>query len=117
MKEIKEIKKFVIKQMKEAPFTLTSSYDDKTYESDYLKILIDDGDIKLELNSLSNFIFTLSDISLSKFRFMILMLRVIRSANESKNRNRKESLSMKWNKFLDINKELKRDSRIDNVLK
>jgi hypothetical protein len=118
MDKIKEIKKFVIDQMKKAPFAnMKYGSSHQRYESDYIVIDIEDGVVLFTMKkSNSDFKFGLSDIKLSKIRFNFLMIRVKKSANEFKERVRKESLSLKWDKFLDINKSLNRDRKIKEVL-
>jgi hypothetical protein len=120
-KTIKEIKSFVINQMKIGQFASIVREDYEKYESDY--IIITKEIITKEKKDLfisikkSDLQLTLKDLNLSKLRFMILMIRVKKSASNFKERSKQEMISLKWNRFLDNNKDLKRDKKLNDILK
>jgi hypothetical protein len=115
-KTIKEIKSFVINQMKIGQFASIVREDYSKYESDYLIITKEEKDLFISIKK-SDLQLTLKDLNLSKLRFMILMLRVKKSANNFKERSKQEMISLKWNRFLDSNKDLKRDKKLNDILK
>jgi len=115
-KTIKEIKSFVINQMKIGQFASIVREDYSKYESDYLIITKEEKDLFIFIKK-SDLQLTLKDLNLSKLRFMILMLRVKKSASNFKERSKQEMISLKWNRFLDNNKDLKRDKKLNDILK
>jgi hypothetical protein len=115
-KTIKEIKSFVINQMKIGQFASIVREDYEKYESDYLIITKEEKDLFIFIKK-SDLQLTLKDLNLSKLRFMILMLRVKKSASNFKERSKQEMISLKWNRFLDNNKDLKRDKKLNDILK
>jgi hypothetical protein len=121
MNEIKEIKSFVITQMKIGQFASIVRQDlvggaYEKYESDYLIITKEKKDLFISIKK-ADLKLTLKDLNLSKLRFMLLMLRVKKSVNNFKERSKHEMISYKWNRFLDDNKELKRDKKLNDILK
>jgi hypothetical protein len=112
-KSLKEIKKFVINQMKSGSFSPGEWGRKKIYESEYLIITEEDGDILFKLN---NFELKPSDIGLSKLRIYFLMFGIKRSAKLFKERVKEEMISRKWKQFLERNKDLNRDRKIDKIL-
>lgn len=117
-KSLKEIKQFVINQMKSGGFTSKELGNEKIiYESDYLIITIkEDGDILFKIKKSNDFELKPSDIGLSKLRIYFLMFGVKRSAKLFKERVKEEMISIKWKQFLERNKDLNRDRKIDNIL-
>ena len=115
-KTIKEIKSFVINQMKSGQFASIVREDYSKYESDYLIIIKEKKDLFISIKK-SDLQLTLKDLNLSKLRFMLLMIRVKKSANNFKERSKQEMISLKWNRFLDSNKDLKRDKKLNDILK
>ena len=86
------------------------------YESDYLIIIKEKENLFISIKK-SDLQLTLKDLNLSKLRFMLLMIRVKKSANNFKERSKQEMISLKWNRFLDNNKDLKRDKKLNDILK
>lgn len=116
-KSLKEINNFIIEQMKSADFASVNYTDKEIFESDYLVISIEkDKDILFRIKKSNDLELKLADIKLSKLRFYILMFRVRKSAKLFKERAKEEMISFKWKQFLEKNKELNRDRKIDNIL-
>lgn len=125
MNKIKEIKKFVIEQMKKAPFKHGASYNENTkrYLSDYIEIktfssFADGNSVTFNIKGKKDscFEFDLSDIKMSKIRFTLLMIRVKNSANSHSERHMEKSLSSKWDMFLDENKDINRDIKVRELI-
>jgi hypothetical protein len=115
-KTTKDIKKFIIDQMKNGQFASVVNNIVERYESDY--IIIHKGGTKVNiLIKNSDLDLSLDDINLSYLRFKILMLRVQKSANNFKERTKQEMIKYKWNNFLNNNKDLKRDRKLNDILK
>ena len=109
---IKEIKSFVIKQMKEGEWTKSGS----NYGSKYLKIYIPpDKDKVRQVSFDMGFVFGLDDIELSYIRFILLMRSVNKSAELLGKRNKENNMTKKWESFLDTNKDINRDNKLDKI--
>ncbi len=114
--EIKEIKKFIIDQMKNGQFASIIKIGYEKYESDYIIIEKEGVEVTICIKR-SDLKLSLDDINLSYLRFKILMLKVQKSANHFKERSKKEMIKHRWNNFLDENKDLKRDKKLNDILK
>lgn len=114
-KTLKEIKSFIIDIMKSEDFTRHESYrNDITYTSKNLSIDINPDTISFTLRR--KFTVTLDQIKLSLLRFHILMIRVKYSSKREEKRREEEVLKHNWELFLDRNKDLKRDKRINQII-
>lgn len=113
-KTLKEIKSFIIDIMKSEDFTRYESYGNITYTSKNLSIDIAKDTISFTLRR--KFTVTLDQIKLSLLRFNILMIRVKYSSKREKKRREEEALKHNWELFLDKNKDLKRDKRINQII-
>lgn len=113
-KTLKEIKSFIIDIMKSEDFTRHKSSYGITYTSKNLSIDIDQDTISFTLRR--KFTVTLDQIKLSLLRYNILMIRVKYSSKREKKRREEEVLKRNWELFLDKNKDLKRDKRINQII-
>jgi DUF4097 and DUF4098 domain-containing protein YvlB len=114
---IKDIKIFIIEQMRNGQFASFSNKEGyEKYESDYIVIEKEKTEVTIQIKK-SDLKLSLDDIDLSYLRFKILMLSVQRSANNFKERAKKEMIKRRWDKFLNDNKELKRDRKLNDILK
>lgn len=114
-KTLKEIKSFIIDIMKSEDFTRHESYGNHiTYTSKNLSIDITPDTISFTLRR--KFTVTLDQIKLSLLRFHILMIRVKYSSKREEKRREEEVLKHNWELFLDKNKDLKRDKRINQII-
>ncbi len=116
----KEIKQFVISQMKEADWSMEKYKHITKYQSKYLNI--SDSD-KIEFSimmpsgySQNEFKLTRDELGFNFFHFIWLLKRVKKSCKLVDKRRREQEISRNWNKFLERNKDLKRDNRINQVL-
>jgi hypothetical protein len=115
-KTIKDIKKFIIDQMKNGQFASVIKPEYEKYESDYILIQKEKTIVSIWIKK-SDLQLSLDDINLSYLRFKILMLRVQKSANNFKERAKQEMIKHRWDKFLNDNKDLKRDRKLNDILK
>lgn len=113
-KTLKEIKSFIIDIMKSEDFTRHKSSYGITYTSKNLSIDIDQDTISFTLRR--KFTVTLDQIKLSLLRFNILMIRVKYSSKREERRKEEDVLKHNWELFLDKNKDLKRDKRINQII-
>lgn len=116
----KEIKQFVISQMKEADWTMEEYRDYTKYQSKHLSISVGS---KVEFSimvpsgySQNEFKMTRDELNFNFFHFFWILKRVKKSTKLVDKRRRERDISINWNKFLEKNQDLKRDSRINQVL-
>jgi hypothetical protein len=128
----KEIKQFVISQMKEANWHVEKNNSTNNYHSRHLNIE-HYKDIQHLLRGLSQkTTFSIkvpssygstTDLEISRkelginfFYFHFLLRKVKKSCKLEDKRRREAELSRSWKKFLDKNKDLKRDNRINQII-
>lgn len=116
----KEIKQFVISQMKEADWSMEKYRDSTRYNSKHLNISVGS---KVEFSiiipsgySQNEFRMTRDELDFNFFHFFWILKRVKKSCQLVDKRLREKEISRNWNKFLEKNKDLKRDNRINQVL-
>jgi ribosomal protein S19 len=115
----KEIKQFIISQMKESNWEQRKSSDRVEYTSRYLTILHDATGIKFTIknnNSYSDFSITRKELGFNFFHFIWLIRRVNKSCKLSDERKRINEISHNWDKFLKSNKDIKRDNKLNKIL-
>lgn len=116
----KEIKQFVISQMKEADWYMEKYRDYSKYNSKHLSIF-DGSQVEFTIimpsgYSQNEFKLTRDELNFNFFHFIWLLKRVKKSCKLVDKRRRDQEISRNWNKFLEKNKDLKRDNRINQVL-
>jgi hypothetical protein len=116
----KEIKQFVISQMKEADWSMEKYKHITKYNSKHLSIF--DGE-QVEFTiiipsgySQNDLKLTRKELGINYFHFRWLLRIVKKSCKLVDKRRRDQEISRNWNKFLERNKDLKRDNRINQVL-
>lgn len=120
----KEIKQFVITQMKEADWELDKNSNIKKYKSKHIYINhITDISQKVTFiinipTGYSNNEFSISrkELNLNYFHFIWLLIRVKKSCRLVDERKRHNEISWNWNKFLEKNKDLNRDNKINQII-
>ncbi len=119
---LKEIKEFVISQMKEADWEADPSRDLRRYVSKYLNIKIPTNEKKsFTINVPSGYssrdlVITRKELGLNLFHFWYLMRYVKKSCKNVEKRRRDREISNQWNRFLEKNKDLKRDNKLNKIL-
>jgi hypothetical protein len=128
-KGLKEIKSFVISEIKneESNWQKNSNRDEIEYKSKWLNIKIPcvsnvaTKDITIYLRGTDSYYsssYSLEDIGLSKIRFnWIIKYNVDLFIKNREKRQKMENIVNNWNNFLDKNKSLNRDKKIDKILK
>jgi hypothetical protein len=120
----KEIKQFVITQMKEADWELEFLNNSNEYKSKHINIQHDTTisqkvtfSIKIPSGySYENLKLSRKELGINYFYFRWLLGSVKKSCSLVDKRKREQEISRNWKKFLERNKDLKRDNRINQVL-
>ena len=128
-KGLKEIKSFVISEIKneESNWYKHESRNEIEYKSKWLTITIPDNekneskDISIYLSGSDSYYstsYSLKDIGLSKIRFNYLINHNVDYFIRNREKRQKmENLVNGWNNFLNKNKSLNRDKKLDKILK
>lgn len=120
---LKEIKQFVISQMKEADWCVEKG-EINEYKSKHINIL-HETDIAQRVTfiikvpgyySSENIRLNRKELGINYFYYRYLLRIVKKSCSLVDKRRREQEISISWNKFLEKNKDLKRDNRINQVL-
>ena len=127
-KGLKEIKSFIISEIKneESNWIRHESRNEIEYKSKWLTITIPDNekneskDISIYLSGDDSYYSTsygLKDIGLSKIRFNYLINHNVNYFIRNREKRQKmENLVNGWNNFLNKNKSLNRDKKLDKIL-
>lgn len=121
----KEIKQFVISQMKEADWEIEKYNNSSKYTSKHLTI--NHGtDILMKVNFIlripsgysgySDLIISRKELNLNYFYYSILLRNVKKSCKLADQRRREFELSSYWKRFLEKNKDIKRDNKINQII-
>lgn len=119
---LKEIKSFIINQIKTAEWKKDYSTKPTKYLSNYLSISIDKLNVNFEFKlhqnfTNNNFKVHISDLGLNLFYFFFYLLFFVkRSAKLEEHRRRQQDIIKNWNRFLDLNTNFKRDNKINKIL-
>jgi hypothetical protein len=110
-KGLREIKSFVISEIKneESNWQKNSNRDEIEYKSKWLNI-------KIPCDNYSSS-YSLKDIGLSKIRFNWIIKDVDFFIKNREKRQKMENIVNNWNNFLDKNKSLNRDKKLEKLLK
>lgn len=120
----KEIKQFVISQMKEADWEVEKYNNLNKYTSNYLSIRIEfniSQKVSFALKIPSGYsnnelILSRKELGINYFQFRWLLRYVKKSCKLVDKRRRESEISRNWKKFLDKNKDLKRDNKINQII-
>jgi hypothetical protein len=116
----KEIKQFVISQMKEADWTMEKYKESTKYQSKHLNISVG-SQIEFSIiipsgYSQNDLKLTRKELGINYFHFRWLLRIVKKSCKLVDKRRREKEIVRNWNKFLERNKDLKRENKINQVL-
>ena len=122
----KEIKQFVITQMKESEWEVEKLNVINHYKSKHINIEHDNTIsqkvtflIKI-LNSrhgsYQNLKLNRKELGINYLRYRFLLKNVKRSCKLVDNRRRESEISRNWKKFLEKNKDLNRDNKINQII-
>lgn len=121
----KEIRQFVITQMKEANWEVENFNNLNKYTSKHLTInhytTINQGVdflIKIPSGTYSSTDLKINrkELGINLLHFRWLLILVKRSVKLSDKRKREAELSRNWKKFLEKNKDIKRDNKINQII-
>ncbi len=118
----KEIKQFVITQMKEADWEI-EKYLNK-YTSKHLTINLESNirqkvDFVLKIPtgySINDLKLSRKELGINYFQFRWLLGYVKKSCKLVDKRRREAEISRNWKKFLEKNKDIKRDNKINQII-
>jgi hypothetical protein len=116
----KEIKQFIISQMKESNWEQRKSSDRVEYNSRYLTILHDTSGVKFTIKThqqpYSDFSITRKELGFNFLHFIWILKRVRKSCELADERKRINEISNNWDRFLKSNKSIKRDNKLNKIL-
>ncbi len=118
----KEIKQFVISQMKEADWETVENFNRfNEYKSRHINIL-HDTDISqkvtfvIKIYNSDNIRLNRKELQINYFYFRYLLKSVKKSCKLADKRKRESKIAHSWNQFLENNKDLKRDNKINQII-
>lgn len=120
-----EIKQFVISQMREADWEIEKYATSSKYTSKYLTI--NHGtDIAMKVNFVlripsgysgyNDLIVTRKELNFNYFYYRILLRQVNNSCRLADKRRRENEISKNWKRFLEKNKDIKRNNKINQII-
>lgn len=120
----KEIKQFVLSQMKESDWDIETYNDADIYKSKYIDIRLETTitqKVKFILKipsgySINELRLSRKELGINYFQFRWFLRNVKKSCKLVDKRRRDAEISRNWNKFLEKNKELKRDNKINQII-
>jgi hypothetical protein len=120
----KEIKQFIISQMRDADWEFEKLNRFNEYKSKHVNILHDTDisqkvtfSIKVPTGYSNNGLkLTRKELGINYFYYRWLLRIVKKSCKLVDKRRRESEIALNWKKFLEKNKDLKRDSKINQVL-
>ena len=118
MNTLKDLRKFVIKEMISKSSVWSTEGRKDFYTTRYLSIKknFDSGLWQFKLNNTDRY-FDFKSIGINRYFLYLLFLFVKNNIKKQLNIRKNESLVNVWNSFLDNNKDLKRNSKIDKIIK
>ena len=116
---LKELRKFVIKEIINKNSQWSTEGRKEYYSTKYVSIKknFDTGLWQFKLNGGVDKFFDFNSIGINKYFVYILFLFIKRNINKQTNIRKNESLLNSWNSFLNSNKEIKRDNKINKIIK
>ena len=118
MNTLKDLRKFVIKEMINKSSVWSTEGRKDFYSTSYLSIkkIFDSVLWQFILNNTDRY-FDFKSIGINRYFLYLLFLFVKNNIKKQLNIRKNESLVNVWNSFLDNNKDLKRNSKIDKIIK
>jgi hypothetical protein len=116
---LKELRKFVIKEIINKNSQWSTEGRKEYYSTKYVSIKknFDTGLWQFKLNGGVDKFFDFNSIGINKYFVYILFLFIKRNINKQTNIRKNESLISSWNYFLNNNKDIKRDEKINKIIK
>jgi hypothetical protein len=117
---IKDLRKFIIKEMLSFEDHKWSTEGRKEYyTTNYISIkkTFEDDSWCFRLNGGTDKFHTFKSIGINKYILYFLFLFVKRNINRSAEIRKNDGLKNEWNGFLDRNKDINRDEKIEKIIK
>ena len=116
---IKDIRKFLIKEIISSDSQWSTEGRSNFYSTKYvsLKKNFDTGLWQFNLSSSDSKFYDFKTIGINNLFLKILFFFINRNISKQVNIRKNESLSNAWNSFLNNNKEVNSDSKIDKIIK
>lgn len=119
-----EIKQFVITQMKEADWEVEKLNNFNEYKSKHINIQHDttiSQGVTFSIKIPTGYSFEIlklsrKELGINYFRYRFLLKNVKRSCSLVDKRRREAEISYNWKKFLEKNKDLNRDNKINQII-
>ena len=116
---LKDLRKFVIKEIINKNSQWSTEGRKEYYTTKYVSIKKNfDTDLwQFKLNGGVDKFFDFKSISINKYFVYILFLFIKRNINKQANIRKNESLISSWDHFLNNNKDIKRNDKINKIIK
>lgn len=116
---LKELRKFVIKEIINKNSKWSTEGRKEYYTTNYVSIKknFDTGLWQFKLNGGVDRFFDFKSIGINKYFVHILFFFIKRNINKQVNIRKNESLITAWNHFLNNNKDIKRNDKINKIIK
>lgn len=116
---LKELRKFVIKEIINKNSQWSTEGRKEYYSTKYVSIKknFDTNLWQFKLNGGFDKFFDFNSIGINKYFVYILFLFIKRNINKQTNIRKNEILISSWDHFLNNNKDIKRDEKINKIIK
>lgn len=116
---LKELRKFVIKEIINKNSQWSTEGRKEYYSTKYVSIKknFDTSLWQFKLNGGFDKFFDFNSIGINKYFVYILFLFIKRNINKQTNIRKNEILISSWDHFLNNNKDIKRNDKIDKIIK
>jgi hypothetical protein len=116
---LKELKRFIIKEIISSESKWSTEGRSNYYQSKYISVKknFDTGLWQFNLNSTDSKYYDFKSIGLNKFLVKILFLFIKRNVSKQNKMRKNDVLVQVWDNFLDNNKDIKRNDKINKIIK
>ena len=116
---LKDIRRFIVKEIISSESEWSTEGRTDYYSTKYVSIKknFDTGLWQFNLNSGDSKFYDFESIGLNKFFLIILLIFIKRSVNKQVKVRKNDVLVQVWNNFLKSNKDIKRNDKINKIIK
>ena len=116
---LKDIRRFIVKEIISSESEWSTEGRKDYYSTKYVSIKknFDTGLWQFNLNSGDSKFYDFESIGLNKFFLIILLIFIKRSVNKQVKVRKNDVLVQVWNNFLKSNKDIKRNDKINKIIK
>lgn len=115
-KTIKDLRKFIIKEVISADWSTENRKDFFSTKYISIKQPFDEEGWCFRLNGDVDKFYTFKSIGINKFILFFLFLFIKRNIKINEKKRKNDVLKNEWGRFLDDNKDLSRDKKIDKII-